>query len=298
MHHDFVPALYLHENVECWRSAPLAHRLLRAAPPRLNVAQRNRLNAAHKVGQRGVHDEIVQRVAVRRRHQLHAALRNRARCVCVRLRANLVDDDDLRHVVLHRLDHHRMLQRRRAHLHSARPADARMRNIAVARNLVGSVHDDDAFQRIVRQHARNLAQHGSLAHARLAQQQHALAAQHQILDNANSAVHSPAHAQGQSHDPAGAVAYRRNPVQRPLYAGAVVLAESADILDYEVNVRLRNLACGDDEAFAEKARLRLSAQIQHHFQQFVHIVPPGQQFADMYGNGVNQRFKVCVQLCF
>jgi hypothetical protein len=59
-------------------------------------------------------------------NQLHAALGNRARGVCLQLRADFVDDDDFGHVVLDGFDHHGVLQARFGHLHAAGEADARV----------------------------------------------------------------------------------------------------------------------------------------------------------------------------
>ena len=82
------------------------------------------------------------------------------------LGADLVDDDDLGHVVLDRLDHHLVLERRRADLHPARLADGRVRDVAVAGDLVAGVDDDDALAHVVGQDAGGLAQHRRLADAR------------------------------------------------------------------------------------------------------------------------------------
>ena len=131
-----VPRLDLHQGVEGRRGLALQHALARAAPPRLLVAEGDRLHAAEQVGQRGVHQQIVQAVAVRRRHELHPAFGDRARGGGLRLRPHLVDDDDLRHMVLHGLDHHGVLLGGRRHLHAARPADAGVRHVAVAGDLV------------------------------------------------------------------------------------------------------------------------------------------------------------------
>ena len=97
--------------------------------------------------------------------ELDAALGDGARRVRLELGADLVDDDDLGHVVLDGLDHHRVLEGGRAHLHAAGAADGRVRDVAVAGDLVGGVDDDDALVEVVGQDARGLAQHRRLADA-------------------------------------------------------------------------------------------------------------------------------------
>ena len=106
--------------------------------------------------------------------ELDAALGDGARRGRLQLGADLIDDDDLGHVVLDRLDHHRVLVGRRAHLHPARAADARMGDVAVARDLVGGVDDHDPLVHDLRQDTRRLAQHGRLADARPAHDEHRL----------------------------------------------------------------------------------------------------------------------------
>jgi hypothetical protein len=135
--------------------------------------------------------------------QLHAALRNRAGCRGFLFATDLVDDDDLRHVVLDGLDHDLMLQFRRGHLHAPRAADGRVRDVAVAADFVGGIHDDNAC--LLAQDPGGLAQQGRLANARPAQQQDALARLDDILDDIDHAVHRAADTAGQTDDacPAG-----------------------------------------------------------------------------------------------
>ena len=57
----------------------------------------------------------------------------------------LVDDDDLRHVVLHSFDHDLVLSARMRHLHPPSSADARMRYVSVPGDLIRRVHDDHAL---------------------------------------------------------------------------------------------------------------------------------------------------------
>ena len=105
-----APVLYLDQYVESGRSATFQDRLLRPAAARLDVSQRNRLDAAHQIRESRVHDQIVQRIAVSGGDKLDSTFRYRARGVRVQLYADLIYYDDLRHVVLHRLDHHVVLE--------------------------------------------------------------------------------------------------------------------------------------------------------------------------------------------
>ena len=160
-----LAVLDLDDDVERRRRLALEHALLRPSAARLLVAEGDALDAADEVGQRRVEHQVVEVVAVRRPDQLDAALGDRARGLRLELGPDLVDDDDLGHVVLDRLDHDLVLQGRGADLHPPGLADGRMRDVAVAGDLVRGVDDDDALAEVVGEDAGGLAQHRRLADA-------------------------------------------------------------------------------------------------------------------------------------
>ena len=133
-----------------------------------------------------------------------------------------------------------MLQGRLGHLHTARAANGRVGDVAVAADLVGGV--DDHHPLAVRQHPRRLAQQGGLAHAWLAQQQDALARLDDVLQDVDHPVDGAADPHRQADDAALAVADAGDAVQGALDAGPVVAGELADALDHEVQVLLADLA--------------------------------------------------------
>ena len=161
-----LAVLDLDDDVEGRRRLPLQDALLGPAAAGLLVAEGHALDAADEVGQRRVEHQVVEVVAVRRADELDAALGDRPGRLRLELRPDLVDDDDLGHVVLDRLDHHLVLERGRAHLHPAGLADRGVRDVAVAGDLVRGVDDDDALAEVVGQDAGRLAEHRRLADAR------------------------------------------------------------------------------------------------------------------------------------
>src|SRR3989304_5440734 len=74
-------------------------------------------------------------------------------------------------------------------------------DVAVAGDLVRSVHDDDAPVHLVRQVAGDFAQHRRLANAWAAQEEHALPIAHQVFDDADGAKHGAADAAGRPAKP-------------------------------------------------------------------------------------------------
>ena len=216
--------------------------LLGAPAAGLLVAQGHALDAADEVRERRVEHQVVEVVAVRRADQLDAALGDRAGGLRLQLGPDLVDDDDLGHVVLDRLDHHLVLEARRPDLHPARLADGRVRDVAVARDLVGGVDDDDALAQVVGEDARGLAEHRRLADARATHDQDRLPGLDEVVDDLDRPVHRPPDPAGQADDLAVPVADRADPVERALDAGAVVIAERADVVDDVGDVGLDDLA--------------------------------------------------------
>src|SRR4051794_24468948 len=120
---------------------------------------------------------------MRGRDQLDAPFGDRARGRGLELGADLVDDDDLGHVVLDRLDHHRVLEERRPHLHAPGATDAWMRNVTVPSDLVRGVDDDDTLSQLVGEQAGAFAKHRRLADTWTAEQQDALARDDDVADD-------------------------------------------------------------------------------------------------------------------
>ena len=175
VHEPAVAAAHLHRQGEGGFGGPLQHRLLGAAAAGLLVPQGHRLDPAHQIAEGGIADQVGQFVAMGRGHQHHAPFGDGAGRLGLQLGADLIDHDDLGHVVLHRLDHHLVLQLRPGHLHAPGAADGRMGDVAVAGDLVAGVDHHHPPLQVVGQHPGDLPQGGGLAHPRTAHQQQRLA---------------------------------------------------------------------------------------------------------------------------
>ena len=230
-----VTGLDLDQDIECWRGASLEDGLLGPAPARFLIRQGDGFDSADQVAQRRVEQQVVEGLAVGRSDQLDTALGDRARCQGFQFTPDLVDDDDLRVVILHGFDHHFMLQGGLGHLHAARLAHGRMRHIAVPADFIGRIHDHHALR--LRQDAGGLTQERRLAHARAAKDQHGLARFDQVLDDIHRAVDGASHTQGETHHCAAPVANGRDAVQCALDAGAVIRVELTCALVHVVDFR-------------------------------------------------------------
>jgi len=153
-----VAGVDLDNDVEGRGRLAFENGLSRAAAPRFFVRKRDGAHSANQVRKRRVHQEVLQRLAVRRSNQRHASLGNRSGGGRLGLRADLVDHDDLGHVIFYGLDHHRMLQRRVGDLHAPCHADPRVRDVAVAGDFVRAIDDDDALRssESTRAHSRSI----------------------------------------------------------------------------------------------------------------------------------------------
>mmetsp|Transcript_2519 Transcript_2519/g.5651 ORF Transcript_2519/g.5651 Transcript_2519/m.5651 type:complete len:500 (+) Transcript_2519:372-1871(+) len=292
--HPHVALVHLDEDGERGRAHALHDALLAPARARLIVPQRHRGDAAHQVRQRGVLDEVLQQLPVRGAHQLHPALGDGAARQRLLHGADLVHDDHLRHVILHRLDHHAVLLARVRHLHAARAADGGVRDVAVAADLVGRVDDHHALAQLVRQHPGHLADHRGLAHARPAQEQDGLRGPQQVRHHVDVARHGAPHAARQPHDLAPAVADARDAVQRALDAGAVVAAELAHggLRGVQVVLVDGRRAQALVAQLAREARLGAPAEVQDHLQERVAVLVGHQDVAHVSREHIDDHVEV------
>mmetsp|Transcript_8351 Transcript_8351/g.38043 ORF Transcript_8351/g.38043 Transcript_8351/m.38043 type:complete len:446 (-) Transcript_8351:530-1867(-) len=247
--------------------------LLASPRARLVVAQRHRLHAADEVSQRGVLDEVLQELAVRCAHELHAALRDGPARDGFRLCADLIDDDHLRHVVLHRLDHDLVLLRRVGHLHATRAADGAVGNVSVAADLVAGVDDHDPLTELIGENTRDLADHGGLADARPAEEQDGLVARQHVLNHLHVASHRPADPAGEPHDLSTPVPDGRYAVQGTLDPRPVIPAEITDGRLRRVQVRLRDHLVAEKLVgdVAGEPRLGPAAEVEDDLEELVPV---------------------------
>ena len=205
-------------------------------------------------------------------HQLDAALGDGSRRRRLLRGAHLVDDDDLGHVVLHRLDHHAVLFGGRGHLHPPGVADGRVRDVPVAGDFVGRIDDDHALAGFVGQHSGDLPQHGGLADAGAAQQQYVLAAVGQVFDYLDGAEYRAPHPAGDAHHAAVAVADGRNAVQGALHPRPVVSAEIPHAGHHVLQVFPPDGFLIQYHVAGRKTRFRRPAQVKDDLQQVIKVV--------------------------
>ena len=290
---DHVVALDdLDHHVEGGRRLTLQHGLLRPPPARLLVAKGDRLDAAHQVGEGRVEHQVVEGVAVRGAHQLHAPLGDGPCGRRLQLGPALVDDDHLGHVVLHRLDHHRVLLGGRTDLHAARVTDPRVRDVAVAGDLVAGVDHHHPLAEVVGQYACHLAQHGGLAHARPAQQQDRAPGLDDVADDLDGPEDRPTDAAGEPDHLAGAVADGGDAVQGALDTGPIVVAEDPDVVDHVRDIGVADLPVEEHLLAVHEARLGPPAKVHHHLEQVAAVRERAEALDDLGGERCHQRIEV------
>ena len=97
-----------------------------------------------------------------RADELYPSFGNGPRRDSLQLVADLIYYDHLRHVILHRFDHHPMLLSRVGNLHPPRSSDSGMGDVAITTDLVGGVHNYHPL--LLSQDASHLSKQSSLTH--------------------------------------------------------------------------------------------------------------------------------------
>ncbi len=238
-----------------------------AAPSGFFIGQGNALDAADQIGQRRIEQQIFQRVTVGGADELNAALIDGARRLGFTFPADLIDDDDLRVVILHRLDHGFVLVGRARNLHAAGAADGRMRNIAVTTNLVAGIDDDHPF--LLGQNAGHFAQHRRFADSGATQNEDAMSFGDDILDDGDSAIDSAADATRQAHDLLAPVANAGNAVQGASDSRPIVVIEIADAGHNLFDLFVGDLGLAQHTLAIDVTSSRQAAEIHDDLQEFV-----------------------------
>src|SRR4029077_15823611 len=131
--------------------------------------------------------------------------------------------------------------------HSPGAADAGMRDVAIAADLVRRVDDHHTLAQLVREQPRALSQHRGLADTGPPEQQDALAADHYVSDDLAGAGDRAADAHRKARDAARAVAGDRPAVEGRFAPGEVVVAELPDVVGDMLEVRGRNRSVGEQD---------------------------------------------------
>ncbi len=139
-----------------------------------------------------------------------------------------------------------------------------MGHVAVAADLVGSIHDDDPAA--VGQDAGGLAQQGGLAHAGPAQDQDTLARIDDVLEDVNRAVDGPSHPAGQPHDMPAPVADGGDAVQGAFQPGPVIGVEIADTLDDAIDVLVGDFLVAEFDLTLDEAGRGHASQVEDDFE--------------------------------
>jgi hypothetical protein len=136
-------------------------------------------------------------------------------------------------------------------------------------------------------------QHRGLADARAAHDEDRLPALDEVLDDLDRAEDGPADAAGEADGLAAPVADGADSVERALDAGAVVLAERADVVHDVLDVTVDDLALEQDLLpAAPEARLRTAAQVHDHLDE----IPIGGQLLDGGDDLGRERGEECVEV--
>jgi len=179
-------------DVERRRRLAFQNGLLGTAACGFGVAEGYGLDASDEVAQSRIEHQVLERLAVGSAHELDSPFRDRATCNGFGFGPDLVDDDDLGHVVFNRLDHHLMLLGGDANLHPPRGADARVGHVAIAGDFVAGIDDDYPLADFVSEDAGYFSKLCGFADAGTSEQQNRLTRADDAVDHIDSALKSAA----------------------------------------------------------------------------------------------------------
>lgn len=177
-----------------------------------------------------------------RAHKLDTTLGNGAGCLGFKLRANLINDNHLGHVVFHRLNHDSVLHGRGCDLHPAGVTDGGVGDVAITGNLVGGIDNNNTLLKIVGENTCYLTKHGRLTHSWTPQKQNALPCPDQVFNNPDCAEDSPSHTAGEPDNLPFAVADSRNAVKGAGDTRPVIPAEAPHVGGDVLNVLLTHIS--------------------------------------------------------
>ncbi len=146
-----------------------------------------------------------------------------------------------------------------------------MRYVAVACYLIRCVHNNDSLVEVFGHEPRHFAKERSLADARPSEEEDAFSGAHEVFNELHCAEHCPPYAAGEAYGVAGAVPHDGYAVQRALYAGAVVVAEHADLRYHRLEIGFGNFGVAQFELETGEARLWRTAQVQDDLDQLLEI---------------------------
>src|SRR4029078_365000 len=114
----------------------------------------------------------------------------------------------------------------------------------------------------------------------------------QVFDHADGAVHGAADAAGEPDNLAPAIADETDAVQRALDAGAVVIAEIADVVDHELQVVFGDLFMAEHHFAAGGAGLGQPAEVHHDLKQVGAAFGRAQRLDDARRESIEQQVEV------
>ena len=182
------------------RGFPLKHTLLCSTPPSLFITECNGLDAADQVTERRIEHQVFKRIAVSCTNELDTAFSDGSRGKGFLLGTDFIDDHNLRHVVFNGFNHDGMLKLRSLYLHPACASDGWMRDVAIASDFVGCIHDDHSAAKLIGDDTCSLPKLGGFTNAWATKEEDGLSAFDDIPDDVNRSVDTSANAARQAND--------------------------------------------------------------------------------------------------
>jgi len=146
-----------------------------------------------------------------------------------------------------------------------------MRYVAIARDFIRSVYDDDALVEFSGNNARALAKQCRLADSRASQKQQALSGFDHVTQNVNGSEDGPADATCQADDDVAAIPKCGDPVKSSLDARSVIESKGTDSMGHVIEVLASDVRLTKIDGSRWKTGFGLASQIHNHFDKIFEI---------------------------
>jgi len=174
-------------------------------------------------------------------------------------------------MVFNCLDHHRMLLGDAGDLHPSSVADSWVRHVAVSRDFIAGIDDDDALTGLIGEDPGDLSQLSRFPDSRPTEDQDGLARPDDIVDDVDGPFERASYPARQSDDFSVTISHARNPVQSALDPGSVVIAKIPDGLDNVFQVVLADEDVVESFNAVAVANLGKAPVVEHDFDQGIEV---------------------------
>jgi hypothetical protein len=178
------------------------------------------------------------------------------------------------------------------HLHSSCSSDGRVGDVAITCNLIGSVHHNNPFLKLVAQYPSYFPKLCGFSHSWRSKEQDVLSGNDDITDNIDCAVYGAPYSQRQTHNIPQAISNTGYAMERSFDSRSIVSGESTNSLNHMVDVFPFYNPIRKNGKPPTKANLGRAPKIHHDLNEIVGIFLFLQSLADVTRKDLKELIQV------